>query len=77
MAATKVSSRIASFFREEWFLPLSFATMAVFWLKGGLLFADLPDPVGFALIFIWLFAVVRRKCRPLLRPTLWVEIEKL
>jgi Ca2+:H+ antiporter len=67
MAATKVSSRIASFFREEWFLPLSFATMAVFWLKGGLLFADLPDPVGFALIFIWLFAVVLGSCLHVVR----------
>ena len=67
MSATKTSSKITDIFREEWFLLLGFITVAIFSLKGHSLFADLPDPVGFALIFIWLFAVVLGSCLHVVR----------
>ena len=67
MSATKASSKITGFLREEWFLALSFATVVIFSLKGRSLFADLPDPVGFTLIFVWLFAVVLGSCLHVVR----------
>ncbi|HEX4370069.1 MAG TPA: hypothetical protein VH019_01890 [Rhizomicrobium sp.] len=67
MSATKMPSKITDILREEWFLLLSFVTVAIFSLKGRSLFADLPDPVGFTLIFIWLFAVVLGSCLHVVR----------
>ena len=44
--------------RHEWFLAVSLATCAIFAYAGERLFAYLTHPVGFAVIFIWLFGVV-------------------
>ena len=57
---------VAGFLREEWFLGVSLVTIAVFTLDKAL-FNDLPDPVGFALIFGWLFAVVLGSCLNVVR----------
>ena len=68
MAAAEKSTRswIARSLREEWFLAISLATIAVFtWDKA--LFNDLPDPVGFAVIFGWLFLVVLGSCLNVVR----------
>ncbi|HEY2835278.1 MAG TPA: hypothetical protein VGI89_01830 [Rhizomicrobium sp.] len=66
VAATSTRSGLAGFFREEWFLGLSLATIAVFTFDKAL-FDDLPDPVAFALIFSWLFAVVLGSCLNVVR----------
>ena len=68
MAAAEKSTRswIARSLREEWFLAISLATIAVFtWDKA--LFNDLSDPVGFAVIFGWLFLVVLGSCLNVVR----------
>jgi Ca2+:H+ antiporter len=67
MPITGKSSKLTALLREEWFLLLSFATIAIFSLKGRALFADLPDPAGFTLIFVWLFAVVLGSCLHVVR----------
>ena len=59
-------SWLVRFLREEWFLGVSLVTIAVFTLDKAL-FDDLPDPVGFALIFGWLFAVVLGSCLNVVR----------
>jgi Ca2+:H+ antiporter len=53
---------LVRFLREEWFLGVSLATIATFTLYGDSLFADLPDPIGLSLIFLWLFGVVLGSC---------------
>jgi Ca2+:H+ antiporter len=55
-------AKLVQFLREEWFLGVSLATIATFTLYGDSLFADLPDPVGLTLIFLWLFGVVLGSC---------------
>jgi Ca2+:H+ antiporter len=55
-------AKLVHFLREEWFLGVSLATIAAFTLYGDSLFADLPDPVGLTLIFLWLFGVVLGSC---------------
>jgi len=55
-------AKLVRFLREEWFLGVSLATIATFTLYGDSLFADLPDPVGLTLIFLWLFGVVLGSC---------------
>ena len=42
----------------EWFFSVSLATTIIFFLFSAKLFAALTNPVGLAVIFIWLFAVV-------------------
>ncbi len=42
----------------EWFLGISLATVVTFALLGETLFDTLANPLGLALIFIWLFGVV-------------------
>jgi len=68
MAAAETSTRngLIGFLREEWFLGVSLATIAVFTLDKAL-FDDLPDPLAFALIFGWLFAVVLGSCLNVVR----------
>jgi Ca2+:H+ antiporter len=44
--------------RAEWFLGISLATTLVFILTGPTLLGTLSHPLGFTLLFIWLFAVV-------------------
>lgn len=55
------------FLKEEWFLGVSLATILIFSLDGKALFADLPDPVGLTLIFLWLFGVVLGSCLHVVR----------
>jgi Ca2+:H+ antiporter len=58
---------LAGLLRREWFLGISLLTILVFSLDGTALFNDLPDPVGFALIFGWLFLVVLGSCLNVVR----------
>lgn len=44
--------------REEWFLGVSVATSLIFLAFPEQLFRRLPDPLWFAVVFGWLFAVV-------------------
>ena len=57
-----MNSTLLRFLKEEWFLGISLATILVFSLDGKALFDNLPDPVGLALIFVWLFGVVLGSC---------------
>ncbi len=45
-------------FRDEWFLGVSLATVAIFYFLNGRLDDKLADPLWLALVFIWLFGVV-------------------
>src|SRR6185437_5038144 len=47
-----------SILRDEWFLGVSLATVAIFYFLGGRLDGKLADPLWLAFIFIWLFGVV-------------------
>jgi Ca2+:H+ antiporter len=44
--------------RDEWFLAISVATALIFGLSGEALFAAQDNPLGLAIIFVWLFLVV-------------------
>ncbi len=44
--------------RREWLLAVAFATMALFLLFGKGWLADLSNPLWFALMLVWLFAVI-------------------
>lgn len=44
--------------REEWFLAVSIGTSLVFLALKNVLFAQLGEPLWFALIFLWLFGAV-------------------
>jgi Ca2+:H+ antiporter len=44
--------------RDEWFLGVSLATVAIFYFIGGQLDGKLANPFWLAFIFIWLFGVV-------------------
>ncbi|HEY1472623.1 MAG TPA: calcium:proton antiporter [Pseudolabrys sp.] len=46
------------FWRDEWFLGVSLATVAIFALLGGSLDDRLANPLWLAVVFIWLFGVV-------------------
>ena len=65
-AEKSMRNRLTGFLREEWFLGVSLLTIAVFSLDQSL-FDDLPDPVGFALIFGWLFVAVLGSCLNVVR----------
>jgi Ca2+:H+ antiporter len=49
---------VISLAREEWFLGISIASSAIFLWLGGRLFAALAGPVGMALLFAILFAII-------------------
>ena len=49
---------LARFLHEEWFLAVGLTTSAVFLLMGKALFAAMAGPIGMALMFVLLFAVV-------------------
>jgi Ca2+:H+ antiporter len=53
----KWGEQVAKTIRAEWFLGVSLATTFAFALAGHTLFSALGHPLGFALIFIWLFGV--------------------
>lgn len=55
------------FFRDEWFLGVSYLTVALFFVFGDDLFDDLSNPLVFAVIFVWLFAVVLGSCLNVVR----------
>src|ERR1700761_1952383 len=44
--------------RQEWVLGVAFATTALFLLFGKVWLADLSNPLWFALMLVWLFAVI-------------------
>jgi len=48
--------------RKEWFLGVSVATVAIFWLFGEQLFVGMSNPFWLAVIFAYLFAVVLGTC---------------
>jgi Ca2+:H+ antiporter len=60
-------SAILRFLREEWFLAASYGTIAAFTLFGETLFGDMSNPLGLALVFLWLFAVVLGSCLSVVR----------
>jgi Ca2+:H+ antiporter len=49
---------LVEFAREEWFLAVGLTTSAVFLLAGKAIFAAMSGPVGMALLFVLLFAVM-------------------
>ena len=53
-----MSSVSLSRLRREWLLVVAFATTALFLLFGKGWLADLSNPLWFALMLIWLFAVI-------------------
>src|SRR5215831_19952613 len=67
MSVTRFPSKVSDLLRVAWFPAVCIATVAAFLLKGRTLFADLHDPIGFALIFAWLFAVVLVACLHVVR----------
>ncbi len=54
----KQSGRLRTAVAAEWFLAISLATTAIFAFFADNLFVALANPLGLALIFIWLFGVV-------------------
>ena len=54
----KRAAKPRSIFRDEWFLGVSLATVAIFYFLGGKLDDKLADPLWLAFVFIWLFGVV-------------------
>jgi Ca2+:H+ antiporter len=61
-AGTRAGWRLPRLMREEWVLGLSYATVALFSLLGEHAYDRLGTPIGFALVFCWLFAVVLGSC---------------
>jgi Ca2+:H+ antiporter len=56
--ATLVKAGYLSTLRQEWLLGAAFATTALFLLFGKSWLADLSNPLWFALMLVWLFAVI-------------------
>jgi Ca2+:H+ antiporter len=56
--ATLVKAGYLSTLRREWLLGAAFATTALFLLFGKGWLADLSNPLWFALMLVWLFAVI-------------------
>ena len=56
--ATLVKAGYFSTLRREWLLGVAFATTALFMLFGKGWLADLSNPLWFALMLVWLFAVI-------------------
>ncbi len=57
-AKAKKSGGLREAILDEWFLGVSAATALIFGLTGEALFAAQENPLGLALIFVWLFLVV-------------------
>jgi len=51
-------NRLRAFLGPEWFLIISAGTGLIFLLWGRVLLANLANPAWFAVVFLWLFAVV-------------------
>jgi Ca2+:H+ antiporter len=66
-AVRPAKSRLFDTIREEWFLGVSAATVAIFWLFGERLFADLSNPFWLAVVFAYLFGVVLGTCLSVVR----------
>jgi len=62
-----MNGSIRTFLKQEWFLGVSLATVAIFYFDGAALFDQLPSPAGLALIFFWLFVVVLGSCLNVVR----------
>src|SRR5690348_4495083 len=60
-------SALARFVRDEWFLGVSYGTVAIFLLTGERLFAGLSNPFWLAIVFAWLFAAVLGSCLAVVR----------
>jgi Ca2+:H+ antiporter len=56
--ATFAKASSLSILRREWLLGAAFATTALFLLFGKGWLADLSNPLWFALMLVWLFAVI-------------------
>jgi Ca2+:H+ antiporter len=56
--ATLAKAGYLSTLRQEWLLGAAFATTALFLLFGKGWLADLSNPLWFALMLVWLFAVI-------------------
>jgi Ca2+:H+ antiporter len=56
--ATAVKASYLSVLRREWLLGAAFATSALFLLFGKGWLADLSNPLWFALMLVWLFAII-------------------
>jgi Ca2+:H+ antiporter len=56
--AALVKTSYVSSLRREWLLAVAFATTALFLLFGKGWLADLSNPLWFALMLVWLFAVI-------------------
>jgi Ca2+:H+ antiporter len=56
--ATRLKAGYFSVLRQEWLLGAAFATTALFLLFGKGWLADLSNPLWFALMLVWLFAVI-------------------
>jgi Ca2+:H+ antiporter len=61
-ARRKIKAKAApaprNIFRDEWFLGVSLATVAIFFVFGDWFYDRLAQPLWLALVFIWLFGVV-------------------
>ena len=60
-------SALAKVVRDEWFLGVSYGTVAIFLLTGERLFAGLSNPFWLAIVFVWLFAAVLGSCLAVVR----------
>jgi Ca2+:H+ antiporter len=60
MSSHEIPSKAGYFsnLRREWVLAVAFATTALFLLFGKAWLADLSNPLWFALMLVWLFAVI-------------------
>lgn len=56
--AAVVTPSVFSSLKREWLLAVAFATTALFLLYGKVWLVDLSNPLWFALMLIWLFAVI-------------------
>lgn len=61
-AVRPAKSWLSDTIRKEWFLGVSVATVAIFWLSGEQLFAGMSNPFWLAVILIYLFGVVLGTC---------------
>jgi len=57
-AKAKRAGQSDRFLRDEWFLGVSLATVAIFFFLGEKLYDKLANPFWLAFVFIWLFGVV-------------------
>jgi Ca2+:H+ antiporter len=68
MSASAVFRRaVVRLLREDWFLVVSYATVTVFYVLGENAYGMLSNPIGFAVVFCWLFGVVLGSCLRIVR----------